>query len=135
MNLIALGIAGFFSGICASMGIGGGFVLMLYLTLLAGTPQKEAQLFNLCFFLPIAAFSLWRHRKNGLLCTSPIKPALLGGIPAALAGSLLAAFLPNAQIAKLFSIFLAIIGIKTVFARRESEQSKEERVIRPTQKQ
>lgn len=135
MNLIALGIAGFFSGVCASMGIGGGFVLMLYLTLLTETPQKEAQLFNLCFFLPIAAFSLWRHRKNGLLCTSPIKPALLGGIPAALAGALLAVFLPNAQIAKLFAVFLAIIGVKTVFAKRDPNGSNEECVVRPPQKQ
>ena len=119
MNLIFLGIAGFFSGICASMGIGGGFVLMLYLTLLTGTPQKEAQLFNLCFFLPIAAFSLWRHHKNNPLCSAPIKPAVLGGIPAALAGALLAAFLPNAQISKLFAVFLAVIGIKTIFVKSD----------------
>ena len=34
---------GFLSGICASMGIGGGFVLMLYLTLFADFAQKDAQ--------------------------------------------------------------------------------------------
>lgn len=54
---------GFLSGICAAMGIGGGFVLMLYLTLFTAAAQKDAQLFNLLFFLPAAALSLFRHQK------------------------------------------------------------------------
>ena len=38
MNWMLLPV-GFLAGVCASMGIGGGFVLMLYLTLLAGLKE------------------------------------------------------------------------------------------------
>ena len=46
-------LAGFGSAVLASMGMGGGSILILYLTLMAGVPQREAQGMNLLFFLPI----------------------------------------------------------------------------------
>ena len=51
-------LAGFGSAVLASMGMGGGSILILYLTLIAGVPQREAQGVNLLFFLPIGAAAL-----------------------------------------------------------------------------
>ena len=58
-------LAGFGSAVLASMGMGGGSILILYLTLMAGVPQREAQGMNLLFFLPIGAASLWLHWRQG----------------------------------------------------------------------
>lgn len=64
MNLLVTLIVSFLTGVMASLGLGGGMVLILYLTLIAGTGQLEAQGINLFFFLPIAAVSLFFHTKN-----------------------------------------------------------------------
>ena len=54
LNWAALA-AGFAAGALGAMGLGGGSVLILYLTLCAGLPQLQAQGINLTFFLPCAA--------------------------------------------------------------------------------
>ena len=51
-------LAGFFSGLTASMGLGGGFVLMIFLTVFKGYNQIYSQAINLMFFIPIAIFSI-----------------------------------------------------------------------------
>ena len=54
-------VVGALSGVIASMGLGGGFVLLIWLTLHDGMPQREAQGVNLLFFLPIALISVIMH--------------------------------------------------------------------------
>ena len=49
---------GLITGAAASMGLGGGFVLLVYLSIFTNTPQDMAQGINLLFFLPIALLSL-----------------------------------------------------------------------------
>ena len=53
MNMGAL-LAGLLSGIIGGMGLGGGVVLIIYLTVFLDTPQLKAQGINLLFFIPIA---------------------------------------------------------------------------------
>ena len=51
-------IAGILSGIVGSMGLGGGAVLLIYLSLIKGTDQLKAQGINLLFFIPVAVLSV-----------------------------------------------------------------------------
>ena len=60
-------IVGLLAGVAASMGFGGGFVLIIYMTAFAGVDQVTAQGVNLLFFLPVALVSLVIHQKTGLL--------------------------------------------------------------------
>lgn len=110
-SLLALA-AGFFSGLTASMGLGGGFVLLICLTGFMGMPQTEAQWINLIFFLPIASLSLVFHRKNGLLQTEQLLPSVLGGLIGAMLGVSGARMLGDANLSKLFAVFMAVIGLK-----------------------
>ena len=57
MNWAAL-LAGLFSGIIGAMGLGGGAVLIIYLSVFTDMPQLEAQGINLIFFIPIAIAAL-----------------------------------------------------------------------------
>ncbi|MBQ4051106.1 MAG: sulfite exporter TauE/SafE family protein [Oscillospiraceae bacterium] len=113
--LLALA-AGFFSGLTASMGLGGGFVLLICLTGFMGVPQTEAQWINLIFFLPVAALSLVFHRKNGLLQTDQLLPPVLGGLIGAMLGVSGARLLGDANLSKLFAVFLAVIGLRELFS-------------------
>ena len=77
MVAILVGAAlGFLSG----LGVGGGSLLLLWLTLVMGEPQETARVMNLMFFLPcafVATVFRWRQSKLPL----PISlPALLGGV-------------------------------------------------------
>ena len=112
MSFIIFLIAGFFSGIIGGMGMGGGTVLIPALTIFFGVEQHVAQATNLIAFLPMAAFSLNVHKKNGLLKTEGlvwiVVPALLTAILAGLAASLL----PSVVLKKLFGAFLVALSVK-----------------------
>lgn len=114
MSGIILSIVGLFSGVCASLGIGGGFVLLLYLTAILGMPQREAQLLNLLFFLPIAIFSLVFHMKNKLISIPAILPAVLSGTVGVFIGIFIANLLSDEWLSKIFALFILLVGIKTI---------------------
>ena len=58
-------LAGALTGILSGFGIGGGTLLLIYMTSFAGVPQNLAQGVNLLYFLPTAATALPAHIKNG----------------------------------------------------------------------
>ncbi len=121
---IIIGLVSFFTGVAASLGLGGGFVLLIYLTAFAGVPQLEAQGINLIFFLPIAALSLIFHTKNKLIDKKPLLPSILTGAAAVVLGVLLAGVLGSKWLSKLFAIFILYVGIKELF-HKKSEKTAE----------
>lgn len=108
--------AGFFAGMTAAMGLGGGFVLLVCLTGFLGVGQTDAQWINLVFFLPVAALSLIFHRKNGLLTPGKFVPAAAGGLLGAAVGVFGARMLGDVGLGKLFAVFLAIVGLHELFS-------------------
>lgn len=113
--MTALIIAAFLTGIFASMGVGGGMILIVYLTIFAGYNQLEAQGINLVYFLPIAAFSLIIHTKNHLVEWKIAFTAIIFGVILAIAGAFLAEWLGSEMLRKIFGGFIFIIGIKEIF--------------------
>lgn len=113
--MTALIIAAFLTGIFASMGVGGGMILIVYLTIFAGYSQLEAQGINLIYFLPIAALSLIIHTKNHLVEWKIAFPAIICGVVLAVAGAFLAEWLGSDILRKIFGGFIFIIGIKEIF--------------------
>ena len=57
-------VIGLLTGILSGFGIGGGTILMIYLTAFAAFPQKIAQSINLLYFIPTAAAALILHSKH-----------------------------------------------------------------------
>ena len=80
-------LAGAATGVLSGFGVGGGTLLLIYMTAFAGVEQHLAQGINLLYFLPTAATALPAHLKNGYVD----KPAALPAIAAGLAGTALAA--------------------------------------------
>lgn len=115
MEWILIGAVSFAAGIAASMGLGGGFVLLVYLTVIAHVPQLQAQWLNLIFFLPIGGLALWMHIKHGLVEKKVLLPAILAGLAGAAIGCLLANFLGSDTLTKIFAVFLAVVGVKELF--------------------
>lgn len=116
-DVMILCTAAFASGLTASLGLGGGMVLLVYLTVIAGTPQLEAQGINLIFFLPIAAVSLIIHTKAGLVRWDQITPALIWGAFAAAVFSFAANHIGSEHVQKGFAVLLIVSGAAELFGR------------------
>lgn len=116
-------IVGFVTGVIASMGLGGGFVLMIWLTMFAGVEQRTAQGINLLFFLPIALVSLIIHIKGGLIDKHLLKKYILGGVIGAVLGTVAAQLVANELLSKLFSLFLIAFGIRELLTAKKSSEN------------
>lgn len=77
-------LAGAVTGVLSGFGIGGGTLLLIYLTAFAGLEQTLAQGINLLYFLPAAATALPSHFKNGYIDKKAAIPAIIAGWPAPL---------------------------------------------------
>lgn len=121
MNILFY-ISAFLTGILASMGLGGGMILILYMTLIAGMEQLTAQGVNLLFFIPIAAAALIIHTKNKLVKWKKIVPAIICGVLSAIAGTYIAQSIGNDYLTKIFAVFVLITGIKELFSKTEKSE-------------
>ena len=113
----------FLTGVFASMGLGGGMVLIVYLTVFAGFSQLAAQGINLVFFIPIAIISLVLHTKNKLVEWKKAVPAVLWGT-AAVISAWLANRIEQSLLSKAFGIFLILMGLKELFFKSEKHKFK-----------
>lgn len=115
-------IIGFLTGVAASMGLGGGFILIIWLTLFMGVPQAQAQGINLVFFLPVALFSTIIHAKNKLISRKVLPFAVLAGVIGAAAGSFVSLFLPDEALGRIFGGLIILAGAKEIFHRDKKQE-------------
>ena len=120
---VAVGcVLGFLSGI----GIGGGSLLMLWLTLVIGMEPFPARCINLLFFIPCAlCASFFRWRQGHLKIRKILLPMVLGCIAAA-GFSLLSQFLDTSVLRKMFGVLLIFTGIRELFYRPKKLSSASE---------
>ena len=121
MNWLLSSIIAFASAAIASMGIGGGAVLLLFLTVFSDIPLATAQGINLLFFLPIGAVALLFHQKSGLLQIKKGVVCGLWGLPGVFLG---ASQMESFVLSKLFAIFLFYLGLKTFFSKNTKKPRK-----------
>lgn len=116
-------IVGFLTGVAASMGLGGGFILILYLTAFCGVSQIAAGGINLLFFLPVSAVSLIIHLKNKLVCYKILLPICLAGALGVIGGTFLSGFLDDKWLGRLFAGLLIFVGIRELFHKKADDNS------------
>ncbi len=126
MNWFVTTVVGFLSGVLASMGLGGGFILLVYLSLFTEIEQKAAQGINLFFFIPIILLSIVFHIKNKLI---DFKTALICGACGAatvFAGYALAKAVDNDWLRRAFAVFIILAGLRDLFSRSVDKQQRSE---------
>ena len=104
-------VIGLLTGILSGFGIGGGTILMIYLTAFVAFPQKIAQGINLLYFIPTAAAALILHSKHHQLKWNAVLPAALCGCATAAGFSFLAMGMDLTLLRRLFGVFLLFTGI------------------------
>ena len=99
-------------GFLAGIGVGGGSLLILWLTLVLGYPHPEARILNLLFFIPSAVVATLFRWKQGKLDVKKVLPAILFGMVAAAIFSLLSSRMDTDALKKLFGGLLIVTGIR-----------------------
>lgn len=123
MSWIMPCIAGVLSGMLGSMGLGGGGVLIIYLTLFAGLEQQLAQGINLIFFIPMAILSIIIYFKKKLIYWNIAWPMATLGVVGSFIGTYIAGFMNNNILGKIFGILLFIMGLIQLFGRYNKDNT------------
>lgn len=110
-------LAGAAAGVLSAFGVGGGSLLLIYMTNFAGLAQTAAQGINLLYFLPAAGASLPAHAKNGYIETAVLLPAILAGLAGTALASWLATAIEADLLRKCFGVYLLVIGAKELFRK------------------
>lgn len=111
---LAVGVAlGFLSG----LGVGGGSLLVLWLTAVLAMEQRSAQGINLLFFLPAAVCACFFHLRRKALPWRTVLPAAAAGCVFAALTAWLAAKIETDLLRKLFGGLLILTGLSELFRR------------------
>ena len=116
-SLPAILIVGTVLGFLAGLGIGGGSLLVLWLSFVVGMDPITVRGINLLFFIPSALIAICFRWKQGSICWKKIIPAMIAGCVSALLFSWLGSLFDMAMLKKLFGIILILTGIKELFYR------------------
>lgn len=108
MNLILIGII---SGIVTGLGMGGGSILILFLTMFMSVSQHTAQAANLIFFIPTSITAIYVYFKNKNVDSKIGKKLLYTVIIGAIIGSYLTKFIESVNLKKYFGMFILAVGI------------------------
>jgi len=108
-------------GFLAGLGIGGGSLLILWLTLVLGMDQAAARGINLLFFLPSAAIACCFRWKQGAISWRRIFPAIAAGCIGAGVLSWVGAGMDTEVLKKLFGALLLATGVRELLYK--SKQS------------
>lgn len=98
----------------SGMGVGGGGLFVIYLSLFTATPQLMAQGINLLFFLLCAGSSLLFHLQKRKIYFVAVAIMASAGIVGSLLGSSVAAQIDEGILRKIFGVMLVISGILTL---------------------
>ena len=112
---LALAAFGLGTGAAAGLlGVGGGILMVPFLTLAVGLSQHEAEATSLVVVLPTAIAASLALRKRGV---GDLGLALRFGVIGAiggLGGALVALALPASALRIVFAAFLALVGVRLV---------------------
>ena len=126
MSMVWAAAAGILSGMIGAMGLGGGGVLIIYLTLFLGMEQGLAQGINLIFFIPSAVIALVVYSKKKMIAWKTAVLAALLGVAGAFLGSYLSSIIDGYWLSKLFGGLLLIMGLAQIFSRKKEEPSQKQ---------
>lgn len=99
-------------GFLAGLGVGGGSLLVLWLTLVLDYSHPQARIINLLFFIPSAFIACIFRWRQGSLDFKKVFPAILAGCISAAISSQLATVWDLAILKKMFGVLLLAAGIR-----------------------
>lgn len=109
-------------GFLAGIGVGGGSLLILWLTLVLKVSPAAARGINLLFFIPSALIACFFRWKQGVLKWKTLLPAILAGCISAGVLSWVSCILDTGLLKKAFGVLLLLTGIRELLYKPKKMQ-------------
>lgn len=119
-------LIGTLTGVLSGFGIGGGTLLILWLTLFGGMNQLQAGGINLAYFMCSGTPALFSHIKNKLVEKQTFFFCTLAGVPACILASIAASAIDVSWLRRGFGVLLLFIGFKELFSKQKKTQKSKE---------
>lgn len=116
-------VIGAATGVLSGFGIGGGTLLILWLTLVSDMTQLQAGGINLLYFVCCALPALWGHAKNGLIEKRAVLWCVIFGVLACIAASLIASQIDVTLLRRFFGVFLLFVGFRELFSKSPNDKN------------
>jgi uncharacterized membrane protein YfcA len=94
------------------LGVGGGTLMVPFLTLVAGLPQQAAEATSLLVVLPTAVAGSLALRRRGVGNLAVALRFGLAGSLGGVLGALLALTLPGSALRIVFAVFIGLVGLR-----------------------
>ena len=111
-------ILGFLSG----LGIGGGSLLVLWLTVFLQMEPLVVRGINLLFFIPPATISCFQRIRQNQLKLRPVFPAMAAGCITAAVFSWISTIIDVQILRKIFGAVLLAAGLRELFYRERKDK-------------
>jgi len=109
-------LTGIISGAFSGIGMGGGTILILILSVFMGIEQHVAQATNLVFFVPTSITAIITTMKEKLINWRIGIPVAISGIVGAIMGAKISVNMDVNRLKKYFGIFLMLITIYEIYS-------------------
>ena len=109
-------IAGLISGFISGMGMGGGTILILFLSVFMGIEQHIAQATNLVFFIPTSIIAIITNMKQKCIEFKVAVPVIISGVCGAIIGAIYSNKMEVKQLRKYFGVFLMLIAVWEIYS-------------------
>ena len=106
-------------GTLAGLGVGGGTLLVLWLTLVLNMGHPQARILNLLFFIPCAVICTLIRRKQGAVDIKALLPGIISGCISAALFSFIGRQMDLTILKKLFGGLLLLTGIKELTYKKK----------------
>ena len=107
---------GIISGMVSGIGMGGGAILILVLSVFMGVDQHIAQATNLVFFIPTSISAIIITIKEKLINWKIGLPVAISGVVGAIIGAKISVKLDVKYLKRYFGIFLMLITIYEIYS-------------------
>ena len=118
LNLLIASILGFLTG----LGIGGGSLLILWLTFVLKMDPFSARGIVLLFFIPAAVISSIFRWKQGTLSFTSALPAMISGCMAALLFSYISTMADPHVLDRIFGLILIAAGVREILYKKKRQE-------------
>ena len=117
-------IFGFIAGIFTGMGMGGGTILILLLSIFMNFNQHLAQATNLVFFIPTSISSIVMNIKQKNIDFKLARSISIFGVIGAIIGANISKNINSILLRKVFAIFILVIAIYEIYRLYKENKSK-----------
>ncbi len=131
MQFVFATLVALITGVLSGWGVGGGSLLLVYMSGVAGIAQQTAQGINLIYFLPTSISALVSHIRNRLVDFSLAWPAIAAGVVSAALTAILVTGLDTSLLKKFFGVFIMIIGLSELLRKPDKKRRPRNRTHTP----